>query len=482
MIYIIVIMIIVDMFIGRVEELRWLAERYDSPGAQLVALYGRRRVGKTELIKQFSQGKAALYHLCTKESDEQQLHTLVRRTASFWKEREPVIGTWEEYFSYLAEKVGKERMVVAIDEFPYLVESSEAVPSLFQMGWDEYLKGTGVFLILCGSSVAMMERLLGERSPLYGRRTGQIDLAPLSSAESMQFFPELPLEDRFVAYAIAGGIPQYLQELTGRGTLLERVRERIVRKESILAQEPRFLLQEELREPGTYLTILSHCVRPVRMSELSTRSGIPTSKLPIYLSTLRRLRMLERITRVGEEATSSRHTQYVLSDNFLRFWFRFLYPSLSEVEIGETEKVLKTIRRDLPTFTGGVFEDTTHEMLTLLRTQKRIDIDLSQAGKWWGVTRDGASRKVIEIDLLAPDPARHRLLAVESKWSDLDLSEARKILGELRVKLEQTGMAKGKWEPTLGLLARSIEGKEALSREGHVVFDLKDIYGPMRTS
>src|SRR3989338_8690241 len=172
------------MFIGRKKELAALQERYESGNAELVAIWGRRRVGKTELIKQFLKDKHGAYFLCVKEGWLESLQRLSKTMARKSGGVTPAIGGVDDFCRY-AENMCKNRFIIVLDEFPYLAEADRAATSIWQAIWDEHLAKTKAYLIICGSSIAMMEReVFGEKSPLYGRRTGQNPIAPPSFREA----------------------------------------------------------------------------------------------------------------------------------------------------------------------------------------------------------------------------------------------------------------------------------------------------------
>jgi AAA+ ATPase superfamily predicted ATPase len=451
-------------FIDRERELKALEEKYKSDKPEFFVIYGRRRVGKTELIKNFCKNKLHIYYLCTRENDMAQLEKITRRVAGFFNERPPIISGWEDFFAYLAERVKAKRTILVIDEFPYLVEKNKAIPSLFQLGWDEYFKKTRLFLILCGSSIAMMERLLGSKSPLYGRRTGQIELLPLATKDAFKFFPNYTIQQKIEAYTIAGNIPMYLLEFDDRKSIVKNIEEKILKSESILCKEPLFLLKEELRDPGTYLTILENCTQPIKMAELATKTKISINKLPKYLATLQNLRYIKRITIVTEKKPKTKNTLYVIDDNLFRFWFRFVYPNLSDIEVGNLDKVLAIIKSQFSSFVGEAFEGVCKEFLA---TTFKFD----KIGRWWGSYREADVRKAIEIDLIALNEQTKEILFAECKWQDK--VDAKKVLAELKQKARYVEWNRGKRKELYAVFAKSFKQKP--TEKGVYCFDLKDL-------
>ncbi len=465
-----------SIFINREEELGALEERYQSRTAEFLLIYGRRRVGKTELIKQFFKEKPHVYYLCTKSNDLEQMRIIVKRTAEALGERVPNINSWDEFFGYLAEKTKNKMLVFVIDEYPYLLSANKAISSIFQAGWDEHLKNTKVYLILCGSSISTMESELTSKSPLYGRRTGQIRIEPLSFDDSIKFFPKYKIIDQIYAYSALGNIPMYLMEFDDKKDLLSNISDSILRKDVILYEEPIFLLREELREPETYSRILEAISkRGARMSEISGKTGIDQHKLPKYLSILIKLNYVEKISPITIKKAKSKQTLYRIKDNFFKFWYRYVYPNKSDIESGEKDKVLEIIKADLDYYVSFIFEDIAKQFIRKLSTNNILPLRISKLGPWWGHYRDNKERKEIDIDLLALDENKKEAFFIECKWANLKENESRKILQDLINKSKYVDWQRKK--EYFGLVAKKIIGKENLRKQGFIVFDLEDFAG-----
>jgi len=236
-------------FINRNEELEFLEERYRRKNFEFFVIYGRRRVGKTELIKNFLKDKKNIYFLSDKSGTERNVERFKKKIAEYFNE--PVIATndIEEVFSYFVERID-EKVVIVFDEFSYLLEKDDAISSIFQVICDELLKGKNIFLILCGSSISMMEsEALSSKSPLYGRKTGHIKLIPIRFRYFKDFFPNNKIEKNIEFYAILDGIPFYLEKFSDKKSVFENIKEQILDKKGGLYEEVEFLLKEELREP-----------------------------------------------------------------------------------------------------------------------------------------------------------------------------------------------------------------------------------------
>lgn len=456
-----------DKFIDREEELKTLETRYASGSPELLVVYGRRRVGKTELLRRFASGKPHIYFLADKRTMRDQALELSRKVGEHFQDETLTLRGFEdlnEILAYIARKV-RGRIVLIVDELPYLVKSDRAVPSILQKAWDEQLSPTKIMAVLCGSSVAMMEReILGYKSPLYGRRTGQLLVEPLPYPEAREFLPRYNAEDAFRAYAILGGIPLYLNQFKDDRLLLENIKDSILRKDAFLYAEPEFLLREELREPQTYFSLLKYLsFGKSRVKELAEAMGMGRNEISRYLATLETLRLVEKVLPVTEKHPhKSRKGLYTISDPFLGFWFRFVYPNRGELETGEQDYVLGKIKPLLDQYVGGVFEATCRKEALRLSRKGLIHFRPVRVGRMW----DGD----VEIDLVALGEGG-RVMAVEVKWSDLDEREGRRVVAELRRKVETLRLGE---RVELGIMARS---SEVESVDGAKVMTLKDLAG-----
>lgn len=397
-------------FINRKKELNSLEEKWASKRPQFIIVYGKKRVGKTELIKQFIKNKPAVYFLADNRSETEQLKELGKLVGKFFNDSiltSRGFNDWLEVFKYLKEKI-KKQMVFVVDEFPYLVGVNKATSSLFQKGWDEYLKESPIFFILSGSSVSMMEsEVLIYKAPLYGRRTGQLLLKPFLFKESWQFFPKKKFSLFLSIFAITGGMPAYLLQIEPNFSLKENVQQKIFRKTEFLHNEVEFILKEELREPKNYLAIL----RAIswgknKFGEITSETGLAKNVLTKYLNTLEKLQIIEKEVSITEKILAkSRKGLYRISDNFFRFWFQYIFPYKSDLELERFEEVL----RKMETFNileAAVYEKVCQEILWDLR--EKI-FPFERVGKWWD--------KEKEMDIVAISSKTNQILFGEAKWS-----------------------------------------------------------------
>src|SRR6056297_967796 len=349
-------------FYDREAELDTLTNAVESSGHDFVVVYGRRRVGKTELLKEFCGGKPHIYFLAAQEAEHRQREKFVDQIAAYFDERVPRIDAWDEAFDYLGEKLDTEGLVVVIDEFPYLVAENDSLPSYIQGFVDEQLQDTELMLVLCGSSVSTMEsEVLGHESPLYGRRTAQFDVKPFSYKQARDVIGYDPA-DSIRSYAVTGGTPMYLTRFDYEHSLAENVRSHILSPTAVLYNEPEFLLRTELRNPARYMSILEAvALGHTTPNEISGATGVDVGPLSKYLQTLRRLRLVEREVPVTASGKKSKRSRYHVADEFLRFWFRYVETNRSSIEEAPAVVYDGTIAPDLPTYTAKTFEDVCQE-------------------------------------------------------------------------------------------------------------------------
>jgi AAA+ ATPase superfamily predicted ATPase len=401
------------MFINRQRELATLERSYASGQAELYVLYGRRRVGKTELLRAFTSGKRHIFFVADLGTEASGLAELTRQISQFLYGSPEAIapfGSWDAAFAMVARPAETERLVLALDEFTYLIGANPAFPSILQRVWDTRLAQTQLQLILCGSYVGMIEQqVLAYRAPLYGRRTGQWHLQPLGFEDARQFFPRLSAADHVRAYAILGGVPAYLAGFDAARPLLENVEQRVLSTGTFLYEEPRFLLRQELADPNRYFSILEAIAGGrTRQNEIAQAVGLAASSLPFYLSSLRELGLIERVVPATElHPEKSRRGIWRLRDHYLRFWFRFVYPNRSLLERGETRLPLRQVQEQLDQFVGPVFEQICQEHVWRLHAADQLGFAPRAVGRWWD------DREEIDVAAIGDGDA----LLGECKWS-----------------------------------------------------------------
>lgn len=454
-------------FVDRERELAFLEERYALGDAELLIIYGRRRIGKTELLLHFVRDKGHVYFLASEKPYRDNLRELQRMMGDFLGDRlfsRIEFGDIDELLIEFSKRVKGRRVVLIIDEFPYLIERYKPVLSLIQRAWDLELSKSDLMLILCGSSVSSMEtEVISYKSPLYGRRTGQWKVGELPFWSLREFFPSYSTEELVKVYGVLGGIPAYLLRFDPEKSFDENVVERVLSKGAFLYEEAEILLKEEVREPANYFAILQAVASGrSRFGEIVNATGLEKSLVSKYLNVLEKLGMVERevpVTASRKEAL--KRGRYSITDNYLAFWFRYVLPNRSYLEAGMGEEVWERSREDFKEYMGGVFERLLRkpEVFT-----KLTGFGFTRIGRWW--------HRGEEIDLVALNERERKVLFVEVKWKDLSEREARGILRDLERKAGLVGLED--WEKHYGLVAKSVEEKEEFREESYLAWDLGD--------
>jgi AAA+ ATPase superfamily predicted ATPase len=403
------------MFWDRQYELRTLEREYGRAGGSLVIIYGRRRVGKTTLIKEFIRDKPAMYFLADERLESVQRRRFQAVLSDFTGDTlltRISADDWDTLFDLLIQRVDwNERTVLVIDEFQYLAKTTPGFPSFIQGMWDEKFRHMNIMIILCGSLVGMMRRLcLESGSPLYGRRTGQLRLRPLGFSEYIDTF-DMPFNELVPLYAVTGGVPRYIELLKQDGQdLIELVTQHALEPGSALYDEPRFLLTGEVNEATTYFSILQVIASgDHRVGHIARTLEMPANRLSAYIQTLEDLNFVERRTPVTA-GPKSRRGLYYISDLFARFWFRYVFPNQNYLEIGRTANVRAQLRASFDSeFTAEVFEQCCTDYLWRLADQEQIPFVPQRIGRWWN--------KAQEIDIVALNQDSKDVLFGECKWT-----------------------------------------------------------------
>lgn len=426
------------MFIGRKAELQFLEERYASREAELIVLYGRRRVGKTELLNEFMKGKQAVFYTCTETPDREQLERFSKRVLASGIPAARYIQSFQDWESALGSVVdvpSQGKKILIIDEFPYMCRGNPAIPSILQTLWDQQLKRENVMIILCGSAMSFIEKqILGEKNPLYGRATGIYKLAPMSFQEAQQFFPGYSLEDKLAAYAILGGVPYYLSRFQPKKSLAENIKSELLQKGSVLYSEVEFLLRQELRESHIYNVIIEAvALGNNTLALIHDKTDLDKSKISVYLKNLMELGIIEREFSVlvsEKEKTRSQRGLYRLKDAYFKFWYTFVYGNLSELENNDVEGVYRyQVEPGLHEFISHAFEDVCIEYMRALNRGDALPFHFVRVGRWWDKVVhqvEGRKRTVTEeIDMMAFDREKKHFLLGECKYrheaADIDV-------------------------------------------------------------
>ncbi|HNZ04091.1 MAG TPA: ATP-binding protein [Myxococcota bacterium] len=403
-------------FYNRIEELKFLEGQTGSDRAAMIVLYGRRRTGKTSLLRHFAQDRRSLFFVADQTSVSDQLAAFSRVALAALGEpglEGTVFSSWEAALRFVGSRAVAEPLFMVLDEFGYLCASDPSLPSVLQRLWDSGLKDSRLHIVLCGSYVSFMEReVLGAKNPLYGRRTGEWLVQPFRFRGATAFFPGYSPDDQVAAYGILGGIPAYLERFSPTLTIRDNILAEILSKGAPLYSEPRFLLMEELRDPHVYYSVC-HAVAFGRTTpnEIAQAAGLADRSVAgRYMDTLREMRVLERMTPVTERNPErTRRGRYRLCDPFFRFWFRFVLPNRSALEAGDPIQVMDSrVAPYLDQHVSSAFEDICRQHVEDMNRSGVLPARYDRVGSWW--------RSDAEVDVVAVAD-EGALLMGECKWS-----------------------------------------------------------------
>jgi AAA+ ATPase superfamily predicted ATPase len=420
------------MFVGRKNEMDFLQEKYESKNAEFVILYGRRRIGKTELLKEFGKDKKHIFYSGHQINDKMQLNRITKSLINHFGVNiySQSFGEWESVFTYIGENLSeKEKTVIVLDEFPYMIESNHSITSVMQSTWDHILSKKNIMLVVCGSSMSFMEKeILSEKNPLYGRITGLLKMTEMDFESSKAFYPRSSLNEQIAYYSVFSGVPYYLSLINDSLSFKENIIRNILSNGSVLFNEVEFLMKQELREVGVYNTIITAiALGRTKQNGIVQLTGIEKTKLPYYLNSLMDLGIVKKEFPSNvktKDMPKSRNGLYQLDNGFFRFYFRFVYPYLSELMDGNIEIIYEdVIKKQLPSFIGYEFEKIAIHHMRQMNTENRLPVRCIKIGRWW--------KKDKEIDIMAYD-AQNRYIFGECKWNNEKVGM--KVLRELQEK------------------------------------------------
>lgn len=405
------------MFIGRERELKTLNKLYGSERFEFAVIYGRRRVGKTALIGEFLKDKGAIYFMGVESNAAQNLANLSKSILEYDTRLLPdsAFSSFQAALEYVFRRAENERIVLAIDEYPYVARASKSLSSTLQLLIDKYKDSSKLMLILCGSSMSFMEdNVLSYKAPLYGRKTAQLKIAPFDFEEVCRYFPNARSEDKALLYGLVGGTPQYLLQMDDRKSIEANVKETFLNPASPLYEEVLNLLKQEVREPALYNAIITAIANGAsRMSEIATKVGEETNVCAVYLKNLLSLGIIRKESPYGEQA--SRRLIYTIEDNMFRFWYRFIPEHNSMIARGAADIVYDRIAPHLSEYMGHVFEEICKQYLWKLLLFGKCPVAFTSLGRWWG--NDAKEKKQVEIDIMG-EADKSTAVFAECKWTE----------------------------------------------------------------
>lgn len=406
------------MFIGREKEIAALERMYNKNDFQFVVMYGRRRIGKTSIIKEFIKNKKAIYFTGIESNKKQNLENFSRVVFELYNKipyNAPVYDSFQAALEYIFEYAKKERLILCIDEYPYIAKTDKSIASTLQYLIDKYKDTSKIYIILCGSSMSYMEEnVLSYKAPLYGRRTSQLKINPLDFFEAVKYINNLSIEDKVAAYGITGGTPQYLLQIDDNISLKENIKNIFLNPTSFMYEEPVNFLKQEMREPALYNSIISAIANGyTKLSEISSKTGEESSICSMYLKNLISLGIIKKEIPFGE--IKSKKTTYSIADNMFCFWYRFIQPNMSAINMGASDIVYNYIEENMPKYMGYIFEKICIDYMWQLLLNNRCRVSFNNIGRWWGT--DNIRKTQMEIDIMAIDNDNNAVSG-ECKWTN----------------------------------------------------------------
>jgi AAA+ ATPase superfamily predicted ATPase len=465
--------------IGRQNELQRLEEMYNSSRFEFLVMYGRRRVGKTTILQEFAHRHNVIFFSAQEKNDTLNLNDF-SKIVQFHCDQHFIASFpgWEEAFRYISTRSASSadsanKTVLIIDEFPFIAKQNPTVKSILQHTIDHEWKNKNIQLILCGSSVSfMLNDVMGYESPLYGRATSTMEVLPFDYLESAVFFTQYSDIEKAIAYGILGGIPRYLSEFSDQRTIQENIRERILMQGAFLHDEPSAMLRMELREPGVYASILEAIANGHnKIREMADAIHEDSAKISKYIGTLSALRLVEKHAPCGEPETSKK-VLYYLTDQYFRFWYRYIFTNKSYYELLGPEDASLEIEENLNDFMGPAFETICMQYLKRQAKQRNLPFVPYQIGKWWG--NNPVLHAQDDIDILAISKKGDEAIFCECKFTNRpmpmeeydDLLDAAKAFPQIQKKHFMFISKNGFTEPVA----------ERANKEGSILLTIADLY------
>lgn len=460
--------------IGRLEELKQLEKFYNSSKFEFLTLYGRRRIGKTTILREFAGRHRAMFFSAQEKNDSLNLLDFSKVAQTFFEGSFiSSFPNWGAAFEYITRRTSEEKLVLIIDEFPFLAEPNPSIKSILQHTIDHVWKEKNIFLILCGSSVSfMLNDVMGYKSPLYGRITGNMEVKPFDYLESAEFFPNYNKVEKAIAYGILGGVPRYLEAFSPELSLEENIKTNLLTEGSFLNDEPQTLLRIELREPSVYNSILEAISNGCnKIREISDRIHEDKSKCSKYILTLQTLRLIEKSVPCTEPETSKKGI-YEITDHYYKFWYRYLFTNQNYYSMLGLDLSCEEIMESINDYMGPVFEKICEQYLIRTARKKKLPFIPYKMGKWWG--NNPLLKAQDDVDILAFDKTGKKALFCECKFRNKpmpmeeydDLVMAAEIFKNVEEKHFMFFSKSGFTEPV----------EERAERENAVLLTVEDLY------
>ena len=413
------------MFIAREKELAVLQETYNKPGFQMTVIYGRRRVGKSRLITEFIKDKRASYYVASKTSLEDNVRKWGRQ---FIEDTAPDLAgvefnDLENFFRFVGNLCRDERLILALDEIPYIAESDTSFLSRFQVAIDTVLVTKNVYLIISGSAISFMEKeILSEKSPIFGRRTNQIFLQPFDYLDSAKFVPHYSAEEKAIVYGVTGGVAKYLTLFDDSLSLDRNLIWHYFDTSGYLYEEPHNLLMQEFRTVNTYNSVIEACAGGAnKVNEISDKTHESTATLSYVLKNLMTIGVISKVYAITNEKNKKK-VSYEITDGMYRFWYRFVPRAKAAIEMGRGELYYnKYVKDKLHEYMGEIFEYICRHYVLLKGLDGELNCLVTNTGKWWG---PGHDRKPTDIDVVGIDTLSNQAILGECKFKNEPIDKA----------------------------------------------------------
>ena len=413
------------MFIGREKEMKVLQETYEKPGFQMTVIYGRRRIGKSKLITEFIKNKRASYYVASKTSLEDNIR---KWRQQFIADVLPDLSgvefpDLESFFKFVGNSCRDERIILALDEIPYIAESDPSFLSRFQAAIDTILAAGNAYLIISGSAISFMEKeILSEKSPIFGRRTNQIFLKPFDYLDSAKFVPGYSCEEKAIVYGVTGGVAKYLTLFDDTLTLDQNLINLFFRTSGYLYEEPYNLLMQEFRTVNTYNAVIEACSNGAnKVSELSDKTHESTATLSYVMKNLITIGVLTKVLAITDEKNKKK-VCYEITDGMYRFWYRFIPMAKAAIEMDRGDVYYKKYVKDkLHDFMGEIFEYMCRYYTLSKGLEGELNCLVTNTGKWWG---PGHDRIPTDIDVVGLDNISNQAIIGECKFKNEPIDKA----------------------------------------------------------
>ncbi len=412
------------MFIGRNFEIAELNRLYDTDTFQFAVIYGRRRIGKTTIINEFIKGKEVIYFTGVESNEKQNLANFSRSIIEYetGQESDLIYPSFQSAFEQVFRLAQKNRIVLVIDEYPYVARSAGSLASTLQMLIDKNRELSKLFIILCGSSMSYMEdEVLSYKAPLYGRKTAQFKIQPFDFRETCEYLKDFTDSDKALIYGIIGGTPQYLSYVDSKADIKNNIKSLYLKSTSPMFDEPNSLIKLEMKDPAAYTAIISAIADGyTKLGDIASKAGISTALCANNIRQLISLGIVRKELPMGEHKTKK--TLYSLEDNMFKFWYRFIPENISAINLRATDAVYSNrIAPFLSEYMGYIFEDIAKQYLWGLLINDKCPVRFTSLGRWWGA--DERRKTETEIDIMGIEN-KDKALFGECKWTNKPADKA----------------------------------------------------------